>query len=67
MSEKIFSFKFTGDNAEELAERFLAYFWDGGLDQTIESDFLSKFGLDLEDVSFEDEGYTAGIDTSKAK
>lgn len=67
MSEKIFSFKFTGDNAEELAKHFLGYFWDGGLDQTIESNFLSEFGLDLEDVSFEDKGYTARIDTSKVK
>lgn len=67
MKEKIFSFKFTGDRADELSENFMGYFWDGGLDQTIEGQFLEKFGLTLDDVDFKDEGYTAVIDTNKAK
>lgn len=67
MKEKIFSFKFTGDHADQLAEHFMGYFWDGGLDQTIESQFLTKFELTLEDVDFKDKGYTAVINTKKAK
>lgn len=60
-----FTFTFKGKNAEELAERFSAYFWDGGLDQTIEQDFLENYGLSLDDVEFEKNG--AIIDTDNAK
>ena len=67
MKERTFTFKFTGNHADELAERFMAYFWDGGLDQTIEQEYLEDFGLSLDDVEFEKEGYIAAIDTNKAK
>ena len=33
MKERTFTFKFRGERADELAERFMAYFWDGGLDR----------------------------------
>ena len=45
----------------------MAYFWDGGLDQTIEQGYLEEYGLDLDDVEFEEDGYVVSIDTSKAK
>ena len=67
MKERTFTFKFIGNRADELAERFMAYFWDGGLDQTIEQEYLEDFGLSLDDVEFEKEGYVAAIDTNKAK
>lgn len=51
-----FTFTFTGDRAEEIASAFSAYFWDGGLDQTIEQDFLGGFGLSLDDVESDDNG-----------
>ena len=54
MKERTFTFKFRGERADELAERFMAYFWDGGLDQTIEQGYLEEYGLDLDDVEFED-------------
>lgn len=67
MKERTFTFKFRGNRADELAEHFMAYFWDGGLDQVIEQGYLEDFGLSLDDVEFEEEGYTASIDTNKAK
>ncbi|AVQ31182.1 MULTISPECIES: hypothetical protein [Fusobacterium] len=67
MKERTFTFKFRGERADELAERFMAYFWDGGLDQTIEQGYLEEYGLDLDDVEFEEDGYVVSIDTSKAK
>ena len=67
MKERTFTFKFTGDRADELAERFMAYFWDGGLDQIIEQGYLEDFGLNLDDVEFKEEGYVVAIDTNKAK
>lgn len=45
-----FTFTFTGKKAQEIAESFAAYFWDGGLDQTIEQEFLKEHNLDLDDV-----------------
>jgi hypothetical protein len=36
----------------EIAERFAAYFWDGGLDQYLEGDFFNQFGLDCDDMEF---------------
>lgn len=63
--EKQFKFTFKGKNAEELAERFSAYFWDGGLDQYIEQNFLEQYGVDLDNVEFEK--YDAIIDTDNAK
>lgn len=53
---KKFTFTFTGERAEEVAERFSAYFWDGGLDQYIEQEFLADFGLGLDDVEMDDNG-----------
>ncbi len=63
--EKQFVFIFKGKNAEELRERFSAYFWDGGLDEHIEQNFLEQYGLDLDDVEFVK--YGAMIDTDNAK
>lgn len=53
---KKFTFTFTGERAEEVANAFSAYFWDGGLDQTIEQDFLEGFSLSLDDVDFDENG-----------
>ena len=46
-----FTFSFTGRRAQEIAERFSAFFWDGGLDQTIEQEFLEEYGLDCDDMT----------------
>jgi hypothetical protein len=51
-----FTITFTGNKAAEAAERFFAYFWDGGLDQTIEQSFLEDFGLSLDDVDKSEDG-----------
>ncbi len=59
-----FTITFTGNRAEELAERFSAYFWDGGLDQTIEQNFLEEFDLTLDDVEIDNDG-GAIINTGK--
>lgn len=63
--DKQFTFTFKGKNAEELAERFSAFFWDGGLDQYIEGHFLDDYGLSLDDVA--SGKYGAIIDTDNAK
>lgn len=63
--EKQFTFTFKGKNAEYLAERFSAYFWDGGLDQFLEQNFLEEFHLSLDNVEFKEGG--AIIDTDNAK
>jgi hypothetical protein len=47
---KSFTIKFDGRNEEEVAERFAAYFWDGGLDQYLESEFLEQFHLSCDDM-----------------
>ena len=60
---KTFTFTFTGNSAEYMAERFSAYYWDGGLDETIEQDFLNEFGLSLDDTEFDENGVI--IKTSK--
>ena len=66
MKERTFTFKFRGERADELAERFMAY-----LGWWIRSDYraryLEEYGLDLDDVEFEEDGYVVSIDTSKAK
>ena len=51
-----FTFTFTGKHARELAERFSAYFWDGGLDQTVKQGFLEDVGLSLDDVEEDPRG-----------
>lgn len=48
-----------------LAERFSAHFWDGGLDQFLEQNFLEEYDLNLDNVDFKECG--AIIDTDKAK
>lgn len=53
MDHTTFTFTFSGKRAQEIAERFAAYFWDGGLDQTIEQDFLEEFGLSCDDMKAE--------------
>ena len=45
-----FTFIFSGKRAQEIAERFSAYLWEGGLDQIIEQDFLEEFGLSCDDM-----------------
>lgn len=40
--EKQFTFTFKGKNAEYLAERFSAFFLDGGLDQYLEQSFFGR-------------------------
>lgn len=61
-----FTFTFTGANAKFMMERFSAYFWDGGLDQTIEQSFLEDYGLNLDNVEFDENG-GAIINTDAAK
>jgi hypothetical protein len=61
---KTFTIKFDGSKAEEMAERFAAYFWDGGLDQYLESEFLEQFGLDCDDMEFISK-YEVKINTDK--
>lgn len=63
--EKQFTFTFKGKNAEYLAERFSAYFGDGGLDQFLEQNFLEEYDLNLDNVEFKECG--AIIDTDNAK
>ncbi len=63
--DKQFTFTFKGKNAEELAERFSAFFWDGGLDEHIEQNFLEGYDLSLDNVEFKKCG--AIIDTDNAK
>lgn len=63
--EKQFTFIFKGKNAECLAEKFSAYFWDGGLDQFLEQNFLNEYDLNLDNVEFKEHG--AIIDTDNAK
>ncbi len=65
-NNKTFTFTFKGKNAQEIAERFAAYFWDGGLDQYIEQEFLEQFELDLDNVQM-DGLYHAIIDSNNAK
>lgn len=62
---KTFTFTFEGKNAEEMAERFMTYFWDGGLDQSIEQDFLDNYNLSLDDVS--GANYNPVINTDNAE
>ena len=48
MKERTFTFKFRGERADELAERFMAYFWlEAG--RSLEA-YLEEYGLDLDDV-----------------
>jgi hypothetical protein len=61
---KTFTIKFDGNRAEEIAERFAAYFWDGGLDQYLEGDFFNQFGLDCDDMEFVSK-YEVKINTDK--
>lgn len=63
--EKQFTFIFKGKNAEYLAERFSAYFCDGGLDQFLEQNFLEEFDLSLDNVEIKED--SAIIDTDNAK
>lgn len=63
-NENVFKVTFTGKRAEELNEAFSAYFWDGGLDQYIESEFLDQFGLDLDDVHFGENTNSVVVDTN---
>lgn len=63
--KKTFTFTFTGKNAENLAERFSAYYWDGGLDQYLEQEFLEEYDLSLDDTSMSEEGVV--INTENAK
>lgn len=62
---KKFTFTFVGKNAQEVQERFSAHYWDGGLDQYLEQDFLEGIGLDSDDTEFDDEGGVI-IHTDKA-
>ena len=66
-NENVFKVTFTGKRAEELNEAFSAYFWDGGLDQYIESEFLEQFNLDLDDVHFGHNANSVVIDTDGHK
>ena len=51
-----FTFTFTGKHARELTERFSAYSWDGGLNQTVEQGFLEDVGPSLDDVEEDPRG-----------
>jgi hypothetical protein len=61
---KSFTIKFDGRNEEEVAERFAAYFWDGGLDQYLESEFLAQFDLNCDDMEMVS-NYEVKINTDK--
>lgn len=53
MNQEIrFTFSFTGSHANEIMEAFAAHFWDGGLDQHLEQDFLEPHGFDCDDFEF---------------
>ncbi|MDR2166489.1 MAG: hypothetical protein LBE35_01385 [Clostridiales bacterium] len=56
MKEATFTFRFRGERAEEVAEAFFAHYYDGGLDQSIEQNFLENFGLTLDDTEFDKAG-----------
>lgn len=62
MSEKKFTITFTGSRAQELYDHFVGYFWDGGLDQTIEEMFLENYGLDCEDMAMTEDGCKINTD-----
>lgn len=66
MDENIatFTIKFTGSRAKEIADLFAGYFWDGGLDQTIDEMFLQNHGLKIEDMTM-DGLYTCILNTNR--
>ncbi|MBS0958843.1 hypothetical protein JK162_10235 [Leuconostoc pseudomesenteroides] len=66
-NKNVFKIAFKGKRAEEVNEAFSAYFWDGGLDQHIESDFLERFDLDLDDVHFDENANSVVVDTNGHK
>jgi hypothetical protein len=46
---KTFTIKFDVNKADEIVERFEAYFWDGGFDQYLEGDFFNQFGSNCDE------------------
>lgn len=54
MKEKEVQFilSFTGNRADELTDAFSGVFWDGGIDQHLEQDFLEHYGLGCDDCEF---------------
>lgn len=48
-----------------MAERFAAYFWDGGLDQYLEENFLKQYGMDCDNFCF-NSMYCVEVDTNGA-
>lgn len=62
--DNVFSITFTGKKSQEVCQSFADYFWDGGLDQHLKSEFLAQFGLDLEDVHFGENVRSVLIDTN---
>lgn len=64
--KKTFTFVFTGKNAEMIADRFAVYFWDGGLDQYLEQEFLEEFGLDCDNFKWIEKNKVE-VDTENAQ
>ena len=64
--KKTFTFVFTGKHADEVASRFSGYFWDGGLDQYLEQEFLEQFGLDCDNFKQVDSN-TVEVETENAQ
>lgn len=56
MEEKKFTITFTGSRAQELHDGFFGYFWDGGLEDTLEQMFLENYGLDSSAMKMVDGG-----------
>lgn len=60
-----FLFSFSGKKAEVIAERFAAYFWDGGFEEYFEQYFLACYGMSCDDITF-DTRYHCTINTNGA-
>lgn len=61
-----FLFTFSGKKSKEIAERFAAYFWDGGFEEYLEQMFLAEHGLSSDDITY-DSMYHCTIDTNGAQ
>lgn len=63
--EFTFTFTFKGRHAEEVNKLFSAAFWDGGFDEFFEQEFLEHYGMDLDDVDFDNNGAIINTDNAE--
>lgn len=54
-------------NAETLAKKFEVFYWDGGLGQYIEQDFIENYGLSLDDANMSEDGVVINMDNAKER